>query len=147
MLKLSEDGSLTDLEKNWLIPSSECSTDKTSSDTNPLSIQNFWGLFLISTATSTICLLLSFIRLIKNYQYHQEPNEENATPSPIRIWNTAVGLAKYFYNGEIITPLRASSSSTLDLHSWTSLRREDTSTIDIPNDITWASPPSEIEMS
>ena len=130
-----------------MIPSSKCSTDKTSSNTDPLSIQSFWGLFLISAATSTICLLLSFIRLIKNYQHHQEPNEENATPSPIRIWNTAVGLAKYFYNGEIITPLRASSSSMLDLHSWTSLRGEDTSTIDIPNDITWASPPSEIEMS
>ena len=130
-----------------MIPSSKCSTDKTSSNTDPLSIQSFWGLFLISAATSTICLLLSFIRLIKNYQHHQEPNEENATPSPIRIWNTAVGLAKYFYNGEIITPPRASSSSTPDLHSWTSLRWEDTNTIDIPDDISQASPLSEIEMS
>ncbi|XP_050287185.1 glutamate receptor 2.7-like [Quercus robur] len=147
ILKLSEDGSLTDLEKKWLIPSSECSTDKTSSNTDPLSIQSFWGLFLISAATSTICLLLSFIRLIKNYQHHQEPNEENAIPSPIRVWNKAVGLAKYFYNGEIITPPRASSSSTPDLHSWISLRWEDMNTIDIPDDIARASPPSEMEMS
>ncbi|XP_075663617.1 glutamate receptor 2.4-like [Castanea sativa] len=147
ILKLSEDGSLTKLEKKWWIPSSVCSTDKTYNNTDPLSIQSFWGLFLISAATSTICLLLSFIRLIKNYQHHQEPNEENATPSPIRVWNKAVGLAKYYYNGEIITPPRASSSSTPDLHSWTSLRLEDMNTIDIPDNITRASLPSEIEMS
>ncbi|KAM3748288.1 hypothetical protein ACB098_05G097000 [Castanea mollissima] len=147
ILKLSEDGSLTRLEKKWLIPSSVCSTDKTYNNTDPLSIQSFWGLFLISAATSTICLRLSFIRLIKNYQHHQEPNEENATPSPIRVWNKAVGLAKYFYNGEIFTPPRASSSSTPDLHSWSSLRLEDMNTIDIPDNITRASLPSETEMS
>ncbi|KAF3969813.1 hypothetical protein CMV_006425 [Castanea mollissima] len=59
ILKLSKDGSLTRLEKKWLIPSSVCSTDKTYNTTDPLSIQSFWGLFLISVATSTICLLLS----------------------------------------------------------------------------------------
>ncbi|KAM4100837.1 hypothetical protein ACJW30_05G098300 [Castanea mollissima] len=54
ILKLSKDGSLTRLEKKWLIPSSVCSTDKTYNTTDPLSIQSFWGLFLISVATSTI---------------------------------------------------------------------------------------------
>ncbi|XP_075664762.1 glutamate receptor 3.5-like [Castanea sativa] len=148
ILRLSEDGTLTNLEDKWLTPSRGCSTDQTSSDTDPLSIQSFWGLYLISAAISTICFLLSLIRLLKNYQHPQEANEDNATPSPIRVWNKAVGLAKYFYNGEIITPGRASSSScTPDLHSWTSLRWEDVRTIDIPHDINQASPPSEIEVS
>ena len=140
ILRLSEDGTLTNLEDNWLTPSRGCSTDQTSSDTYPLSMQSFWGLYLISAAISTICFLLSLIWLLKNYQHPQEAKEDNATPSPIRVWNMTIGLAKYFYNGEIITPGRASSSSRMpDLHSWTSLRWEDVRTIDIPHDINQAS--------
>ncbi|KAK7841024.1 glutamate receptor 3.1 [Quercus suber] len=148
ILKLSEDGTLTGLEERWLTPSRECSTDQTSNDTDPLSIQSFWGLYLISVAISTICFLLSLIRLLQNYQHDQEAYQGNGTASSGSVWNKAVGLAKYFYNGEINTPKRVSSSScTPDLDNWTSLRREDVSTINVLDNIIQASPPSEIEMS
>nr|POF21991.1 glutamate receptor 2.7 [Quercus suber] len=104
ILKLSEDGTLTGLEERWLSPSRECSTDQTSNDTDPLSIQSFWGLYLISVAISTICFLLSLIRLLQNYQHDQEAYQGNGTASSGSVWNKAVGLAKYFYNGEINTP-------------------------------------------
>ena len=147
ILKLSEDGTLKDLEERQLTPSRECSTNQTSNNTDPLSIQSFWGLYLISAAISTICFLLSLIPLLKNYQHDQEAYQGNATASSGSVWNKAVGLAKYFYNGEVNTPERASSSScTPDLDNWTSLRREDVSTINVLDNIIQASPPSEIEL-
>ncbi|KAL0011230.1 hypothetical protein SO802_006338 [Lithocarpus litseifolius] len=140
--------SMLGLEERWLTPSRECSTDQTSNDTDRLSVQSFWGLYLISAAISTICFLLSLIRLQKNYQHDQEAYQGNATASSGSVWNKAVGLAKYFYNGEINTPERVSSSScTPDLDNWTSLRREDVSTINVLDNIIQASPSSEIEMS
>ena len=99
ILKLSEDGTLKDLEERWLTPSRQCPTDQTSNVTNPLSIQSFWGLYLISVAISTICFLLSLIPLLKNYRHDQEAYQGNATASFRSVWNKVVGLAKYFYNG------------------------------------------------
>ena len=99
ILKLSEDGTLKDLEERRLTPSRQCSADQTSNDTDPLSIQSFWGLYLISVAISTICFLLSLIPLLKNYQHDQEAYQGNATASSGSVWNKAVGLARYFYNG------------------------------------------------
>ena len=99
ILKLSEDGTLKDLEERRLTPSRQCSADQTSNDTDPLSIQSFWGLYLISVAISTICFLLSLIPLLKNYQHDQEAYQGNATASSGSVWNKAVGLARYFYSG------------------------------------------------
>uniref|UniRef100_A0A2N9G2Q9 Glutamate receptor n=1 Tax=Fagus sylvatica TaxID=28930 RepID=A0A2N9G2Q9_FAGSY len=62
-------------------------------------------------------------------------HQGNATPSPTSFWNKAVGLAKYYYNGEISTALeRAPSlSHTPDLEDhWSSSRWEELSTSDIP---------------
>uniref|UniRef100_A0A2N9FR20 Ionotropic glutamate receptor C-terminal domain-containing protein n=1 Tax=Fagus sylvatica TaxID=28930 RepID=A0A2N9FR20_FAGSY len=77
-------------------------------------------------------------------------HQGSSTPSPTSVWNKAVGLAKYFYNGEISTALeRAPSlSHTPDLEDhWSSSRWEEVSTSDIPDNIIQASPPAEIELS
>ncbi|KAG6691209.1 hypothetical protein I3842_10G054500 [Carya illinoinensis] len=59
ILQLSENGVLKSLEDEWLTPSHECSTNKTSNKPNSLSIKSFGFLYLLSFSTSTICLLLS----------------------------------------------------------------------------------------
>jgi ionotropic glutamate receptor len=72
--------------------------------TSNMSLQSFWGLYLISGAISTICFLLSLIHLLKNYQHQQEAEEGNATPSRTSAWNKALRLARFLYNGEINIP-------------------------------------------
>lgn len=142
ILRLLEDGKLTTLEDEWLTPSKECAVNVTSTSAEHLSLQSFWGLYLISGAISTICFLLSLIRLLKSYQHQQEACECNATPSDTSAWNKAVGLARYFYNGEINSPGRSPSfaPTTDEWISW-----EYVSTCDTPDNI-HASAPSEIEM-
>jgi ionotropic glutamate receptor len=66
ILRLLEDGKLTPLEDEWLTPSNECSVNVTSNSTEHLSLQSFWGLYLIYGVISTFCFLLSLIRPITN---------------------------------------------------------------------------------
>jgi ionotropic glutamate receptor len=105
ILRLLEKGNLTRLEDDELLtPSKGCSVNVTSNSIEHLSLQSFWGLYLISGAISTICFLLSLIRLLKNYQHQQEEDEGNATPSKTSAWNKALRLARFLYNGEINIP-------------------------------------------
>ncbi|KAL5575317.1 hypothetical protein UlMin_017016 [Ulmus minor] len=113
ILKLSENGNITLLEKKWLTPSDECSTMTNTNETQSLSLKSFWGIYLISGATSTIGFLLSLFRLQRSYR-RQQANGGNQTPSDkIGIGEKAVGLARYFYNGDVnYSPGRAATSTT-----------------------------------
>ncbi|KAJ7947054.1 Glutamate receptor [Quillaja saponaria] len=80
ILSLSENGTLKSLEDKWLSPSPKCLTNSTSAEAESLSVQDFWGLYIISGATSTICLILSLLRL-------QRANQSTAsTPDDITFW-------------------------------------------------------------
>lgn len=151
ILKLSEDGNITSLEKRWLTPSNECSTNSlTTNDTKSLSLRSFWGIFLISGATSTICFLLALARLQKNYRDHQRANGAN---QPTK--NKTLGLARYFYNGKSNTsPERASPTTSFSfsangmpsLDGWSSSRLESGSTSDATEHL-GTSPPAEIQIT
>ncbi|KAL5576635.1 hypothetical protein UlMin_018334 [Ulmus minor] len=94
ILKLSENGNITLLEKKWLTPSDECSTITNTNETQSLSLKSFWGIYLISAATSTIGFLLSLFRLLRSYRRHQQANDGNQTPrDKIGIGEKAVGTA------------------------------------------------------
>ncbi|KAG2683887.1 hypothetical protein I3760_10G054800 [Carya illinoinensis] len=98
ILKLSENGDLRSLEDEWLIPPDECSTNSTSSRPESLNLQSFWVLYLTSFATSTICLLLSLIRIPESRQHHQDAFEGNATPGRNEsVWKKVVSLIRKFY--------------------------------------------------
>ncbi|KAL5575315.1 hypothetical protein UlMin_017014 [Ulmus minor] len=118
ILKLSENGNITLLEKKWLTPSDECSTMTNTNETQSLSLKSFWGIYLISGATSTIGFLLSLFRLQRSYR-RQQANGGNQTPSDkIGIGEKAVGLARYFYNGDVkYSPGRAATSTASMPHS------------------------------
>jgi ionotropic glutamate receptor len=64
ILTLAENGRLKALEENWLTPSNKCSNNSASPETESLTLDKFWGLYVICAATSTICLGLA---LLKNY--------------------------------------------------------------------------------
>ena len=125
ILKLSEDGTLKSLEEKWFAPSPECSANVTDSRTDSLSIHSFWGLYLTSGATSTVCLLLFLTHLLKKYCLHKEDYVGNLFPVDETTWIKAIRVAKYLYHGEVCIQGEASaapqapeidewSSSTLD---------------------------------
>ncbi|KAF5473007.1 hypothetical protein F2P56_009658 [Juglans regia] len=100
ILQLSENGDLKSLEDEWLTPSHECSTNKTSNKPNSLSIKSFGFLYLLSFSTSTICLLLSLISW-------RDPCNES-------IWQKVVRLVRYFHiknRGSPPTPADISSTN------------------------------------
>ncbi|CAN1237799.1 Glutamate receptor 3.4 [Linum grandiflorum] len=93
ILQLSEDGQLKKLEETWFAPSTECSSEE---DGNPerLSLQNFWGLFVISSATSTVCLVICLWHLLSR-KYREDEDQGD-----LSVWNKTVRLAKYLYYGK-----------------------------------------------
>ncbi|PON57403.1 Ionotropic glutamate receptor [Trema orientale] len=80
ILELSENGTIRELERNWLTPSGECSsTGTTNNETESLTLKSFWVIYLLSGATSTICVLLALIHPQKKNQPHQQANGGNQT--------------------------------------------------------------------
>lgn len=143
---LSEDGTLTTLENQWLTPESECSKSKTSGKSESLSLESFWGLYLISGATSTICFVLSLFRLLRNYRRALREGSRRRSPRNKKSnWDKVIGLARYYYyNGEAKSPVGMPPHEVDD--GWGSSKWVVVSTVDIPEHIE-ASPAPEIEIS
>ncbi|XP_052876029.1 glutamate receptor 2.5-like isoform X3 [Gossypium arboreum] len=123
ILKLSEDGTLMSLEQKWFAPSPECSANVTEeSKTDSLSIHSFWGLFIISVATSTVCLLLFLAYSLKRYWNHEEENNAGILPLvDENVWNKAMRLAKYIYNGKVCVRGEVSAAPRVpDIYKWSS---------------------------
>ncbi|MBA0811993.1 hypothetical protein Gohar_025992, partial [Gossypium harknessii] len=123
ILKLSEDGTLISLEQKWFAPSPECSADVTEeSKTNSLSIHSFWGLFLISVATSTVCLLLFLAYSLKRYWHHEEENNTGIMSLVDEsVWNKAMRVAKYIYNGKVCVRGEVSAAPRVPvIYKWSS---------------------------
>ncbi|KAH1066120.1 hypothetical protein J1N35_031107 [Gossypium stocksii] len=79
ILQFSENEFLLSLEKEWFSPSLECSAGVTnSSTTDSLSIRSFWGLYIISGATSTLCFLFFSMHLLKKYYRHRVDNVDES---------------------------------------------------------------------
>ncbi|KAK2991778.1 hypothetical protein RJ640_015512 [Escallonia rubra] len=62
ILSLLESGWLKDLETVSFAPSSKCLTSQAPDKSTSLSWRSFWGLYLCSAITSTLCYLAFFIR-------------------------------------------------------------------------------------
>ncbi|KAK2447380.1 glutamate receptor 2.7 [Trifolium repens] len=62
ILTLAENGKLKALEDKWLTPSNQCSNNSPSPQTQSLTFNKFWGIYLICAATSTICLILASLK-------------------------------------------------------------------------------------
>ncbi|XP_062014723.1 glutamate receptor 2.7-like [Rosa rugosa] len=102
ILELLEQGKMMSLEDTWLTPKSECRNNATSNGPESLNVKNFMGLYVIFGVSSTICLLLSFVILLKK---HEDAYPGNASGES--VWNRIVRIAKFLYNRQI--PSRAPS--------------------------------------
>lgn len=87
ILNLSEKAELKRLEEKWSITSQDCSNNMES-----LKLGSLWVLYVISGATSTICLLISTFQCLKSNQQHGEEvpleleGNNNGTHSDERVW-------------------------------------------------------------
>ncbi|GAU39585.1 hypothetical protein TSUD_384680 [Trifolium subterraneum] len=70
ILTLAENGRLQALEEYWLTPSNKCSNNSPSPDTESLTLDKFWGLYVICAVTSTICLGLALLKKYFHKHYH-----------------------------------------------------------------------------
>ncbi|KAA8515174.1 hypothetical protein F0562_018353 [Nyssa sinensis] len=100
ILKLSENGTLKELEEDLFASSPECSNSQTTRNDDSLSLESFLGLYLLSGATSTICFLLFIIHLLKNYRRHRVAQEPHIGPRDGSVWNHTIGFAQYYYGTE-----------------------------------------------
>lgn len=71
VLSLSEDKEMQEIETKWLT-SSDCTDSETKVDSSRLSIDSFWGLYLITGTASLITLTIFFTMLF--YDYKRDPN-------------------------------------------------------------------------
>ncbi|XAR66534.1 hypothetical protein NMG60_11012806 [Bertholletia excelsa] len=146
ILKMSENGRLRQLEEYWLYPKANCPDSDSTSDADSLPLQSFRGLYTISIATSSICLLLFLIRLIRNHRNSLLANPTNVTPGSESLWRKMVGLFKYFGNGSIIvTGSPGRGQRTQEPDEWSSDRWEMVSPSEIPENF-GSLRPTEIEI-
>nr|GMD98504.1 glutamate receptor 2.9-like [Ipomoea batatas]GME01449.1 glutamate receptor 2.9-like [Ipomoea batatas]GME20261.1 glutamate receptor 2.9-like [Ipomoea batatas] len=91
ILTLLENGTMQKLEEEWLGSSKTLVNNDASAKTQSLSLSSFWGLYLLTGATSTICFLIFVCRLFlrksrKLSQVHDEnepKTEQVARPASL----------------------------------------------------------------
>ncbi|KAJ9690595.1 hypothetical protein PVL29_012979 [Vitis rotundifolia] len=76
-----------------------CST----TETDELSLGNFWALYLLCGATSTLCFLLFFLRLLIDFKRHQA-SRSDANPNDESVWMKTVQLVHFFHSGQTEIP-------------------------------------------
>ncbi|GAV78780.1 Lig_chan domain-containing protein/SBP_bac_3 domain-containing protein/ANF_receptor domain-containing protein [Cephalotus follicularis] len=146
ILDLLEDGELKSLEDKWFAPSPECLTTVKNVEIESLTLNNFWGIYLISSLISTTCFILFLIHLLKNFRSLEEVYEANLTPSQKSFWKKTIRLARYFYFGEIEFPRAPTLAQAQNVDEWSSQRTEYYDTSSAISENLQASVPAEIEM-
>lgn len=86
ILQLSESGDLQRIHDKWLARDA-CSSQSSQVDDAQLSLNSFWGLFLVSAIACTIALLLFTCRICWQYRRFNADEddsdiEEASTPTP-----------------------------------------------------------------
>ncbi|KAJ9690590.1 hypothetical protein PVL29_012974 [Vitis rotundifolia] len=99
ILTLSEKGRIKELEDKWFPRSAQCST----TETDELSLGNFWTLYLLCGATSTLCFLIFLRRLLIDFKRHQA-SRSDANPSDESVWMKTVQLVHFFHHGHTEIP-------------------------------------------
>ncbi|KAI0529678.1 hypothetical protein KFK09_002232 [Dendrobium nobile] len=82
ILSLSENGDLQRIHDKWLTRTG-CDSQDSSIGSNQLSLQSFWGLFLICGVSCVIALSIFFMRIICQYKKYISPEETESNMSEI----------------------------------------------------------------
>jgi len=81
ILTLSENGDLQRIHDKWLTRAGCSSRDK-AIDANRLSLESFWGLFLICGLSCVIALLVFFMRIFCQYNKYNSTDESRTSSHP-----------------------------------------------------------------
>lgn len=81
ILTLSENGDLQRIHDKWLTQTG-CSSQDTAIDANRLSLESFWGLFLICGVTCFITLVVFFMRILCQYNKYNSTDEPEPSTHP-----------------------------------------------------------------
>ncbi|ERM94126.1 glutamate receptor 2.7 [Amborella trichopoda] len=102
ILKIKEHGEMLYLERKWLF-STECSKVLTDvkDDDDSLSLDSFWGLFLITSGTTTLVLLLFFLNLLHGYRHLENVEDGGGRAKSMQAF--MVALYKYWDEPQIQT--------------------------------------------
>ncbi|XP_020092039.1 glutamate receptor 3.5-like [Ananas comosus] len=74
ILTLSENGDLQRIHDKWLT-STGCSSQDAQVDSNRLSLESFWGLFLVCGVACLIALIIFFFRILCQYSKYSSHDE------------------------------------------------------------------------
>ncbi|WOG88184.1 hypothetical protein DCAR_0207418 [Daucus carota subsp. sativus] len=111
ILTISENGVLKSLERKWFPSSKNCSA---STNMDSLTIESFWGIYLISGVTSTVCLIIFIAKVIVlrlNQGHNQRNQVSRDNPAEGGSWRKAIALVKYIHNNNSrISPVRRTPS-------------------------------------
>uniref|UniRef100_A0A2P2JYM2 Glutamate receptor n=1 Tax=Rhizophora mucronata TaxID=61149 RepID=A0A2P2JYM2_RHIMU len=93
ILKLSESGDLQRIHDKWLARSA-CSSQGAKLEVDRLSLNSFWGLFMICGLACLLALLAHFISMVRQYiRYHSDGQVSSGGPSISSHLQTFVAFA------------------------------------------------------
>ncbi|XP_027338141.1 glutamate receptor 2.7-like [Abrus precatorius] len=149
ILHLSENAELKRLEEKWLITSHDCSNNMNSNNTESLNLKSLWILYVISGATSTICLLLPTIQcLLSNKQCQEIAPEGYAATSVWKVITHAKNICRKKLNNSSETQVVTDCSSRSDHASMTdSPEYQLDMASSVPAILMLSSPPPEVQLT
>lgn len=112
ILTLTQDGTLNSLEERWFALSRNCDNVDASNETESLTFGSFWGLYLVSGATSTVCLLFFLWRLCRrSWQQSQAYYDNVVHPSTDQsFWTKTARIIRYYQKDKPAVSLRRVTS-------------------------------------
>eukprot|EP01018_Ginkgo_biloba_P014874 Gb_39753 [translate_table: standard] len=93
VLSLSEDKEMQGIQSKWFNNNTACTNPGGKVVPNRLSMESFWGLFLITGTASIVALILCFSRLL--YNFIRDPKAVEETQGNPSIGKSLKSFAKY----------------------------------------------------
>ncbi|KAF8035045.1 hypothetical protein BT93_C1157 [Corymbia citriodora subsp. variegata] len=111
ILNVTEGPEMTEIENSWLRSKTNCQDSTTSVSSNNLSLDSFWGLFLIAGASAVLALLIFIVMFVKR-NWHVVASSSGSS------WEKIGALGRRFYQRDLNSPTfrkgRFGDSSTVD---------------------------------
>ncbi|RWR75368.1 glutamate receptor 2.7-like protein [Cinnamomum micranthum f. kanehirae] len=69
ILNLTEGDDMSEIEKKWMGPETTCPDQPTTAESNSLTLDSFWGLFLVTGTTSVLAFLINLFTFLYKYRH------------------------------------------------------------------------------
>ncbi|XP_057833805.1 glutamate receptor 2.7 [Cryptomeria japonica] len=116
VLELSESAEMQRLQNKWF-NMTECTKPGAQVDSNRLSMQSFWGLYLITGTASIVALLLFLGRLIYNYTRHNPAPEGPSISAHVKSFVNYMDQEESYFTRKSRSSLPGSNGNNNDYSS------------------------------